>query len=211
MWCEWVCIWDRKRSQIWSFSELHKHLFILSIWWNVPIYIIILPLQPFCSLHLQLQMSENPYLSGTISTKATAPGIIVATGKRRDSQQTPSQNLFLLSRPCGDFLWKGIFSFVVQIMDARDFGWSVVLRSSSPSQPSHLCFCLRPSLSYTGHGALQNLHFLHLSRCHTAQPLIRKNSSPVSVSQQVWKHWKELKEMIREKTDMFGLIGRVSR
>uniref|UniRef100_G3PV98 PKD domain-containing protein n=1 Tax=Gasterosteus aculeatus aculeatus TaxID=481459 RepID=G3PV98_GASAC len=35
---------------------------------------------PFCSLHLQLQMSENPYLSGTISTKATAPGIIVATG-----------------------------------------------------------------------------------------------------------------------------------
>uniref|UniRef100_A0A8C3G8R1 PKD domain-containing protein n=1 Tax=Cyclopterus lumpus TaxID=8103 RepID=A0A8C3G8R1_CYCLU len=35
---------------------------------------------PFCSLHLQLQMSENPYLSGTISTKNSAPGIIVATG-----------------------------------------------------------------------------------------------------------------------------------
>uniref|UniRef100_A0A671UYN3 Sortilin related VPS10 domain containing receptor 3 n=1 Tax=Sparus aurata TaxID=8175 RepID=A0A671UYN3_SPAAU len=35
---------------------------------------------PFCSLHLQLQMSENPYLSGTISTKSSAPGIIVATG-----------------------------------------------------------------------------------------------------------------------------------
>uniref|UniRef100_A0A4W6CS00 Sortilin related VPS10 domain containing receptor 3 n=1 Tax=Lates calcarifer TaxID=8187 RepID=A0A4W6CS00_LATCA len=35
---------------------------------------------PFCSLHLQLQMSENPYLSGTISTKDSAPGIIVATG-----------------------------------------------------------------------------------------------------------------------------------
>lgn len=37
-------------------------------------------LQPFCSLHLQLQLSENPYLSGTISTKSSAPGIIVATG-----------------------------------------------------------------------------------------------------------------------------------
>lgn len=37
-------------------------------------------LQPFCSLHLQLQMSENPYLSGSISTKSSAPGIIVATG-----------------------------------------------------------------------------------------------------------------------------------
>uniref|UniRef100_A0A7N8YK26 Sortilin related VPS10 domain containing receptor 3 n=1 Tax=Mastacembelus armatus TaxID=205130 RepID=A0A7N8YK26_9TELE len=35
---------------------------------------------PFCSLHLQLQMSENPYLSGTISTKSSAPGIIMATG-----------------------------------------------------------------------------------------------------------------------------------
>ncbi|XP_056136544.1 VPS10 domain-containing receptor SorCS3 [Lampris incognitus] len=35
---------------------------------------------PFCSLHLQLQMSENPYLSGTISTKSSAPGILVATG-----------------------------------------------------------------------------------------------------------------------------------
>lgn len=37
-------------------------------------------LQPFCSLHLQLQISENPYLSGSISTKSSAPGIIVATG-----------------------------------------------------------------------------------------------------------------------------------
>ncbi|XP_017289385.1 VPS10 domain-containing receptor SorCS3 [Kryptolebias marmoratus] len=35
---------------------------------------------PFCSLHLQLQMSENPYVSGTISSKSSAPGIIVATG-----------------------------------------------------------------------------------------------------------------------------------
>ncbi|KAG7267824.1 hypothetical protein CRUP_017368, partial [Coryphaenoides rupestris] len=35
---------------------------------------------PFCSLHLQLQMSENPYLSGAISSKSSAPGIIVATG-----------------------------------------------------------------------------------------------------------------------------------
>nr|XP_057942775.1 VPS10 domain-containing receptor SorCS3-like [Doryrhamphus excisus] len=35
---------------------------------------------PFCSLHLQLQTSENPYLSGAISTKSSAPGIIVATG-----------------------------------------------------------------------------------------------------------------------------------
>ncbi|KAK1166672.1 VPS10 domain-containing receptor SorCS3-like isoform X1 [Acipenser oxyrinchus oxyrinchus] len=35
---------------------------------------------PFCSLHLHLQVSENPYTSGSISSKASAPGIIVATG-----------------------------------------------------------------------------------------------------------------------------------
>lgn len=37
--------------------------------------------QPFCSLHLQLEMSENPYTSGPITSKKTVPGIIVATGR----------------------------------------------------------------------------------------------------------------------------------
>nr|KAF6425794.1 sortilin related VPS10 domain containing receptor 3 [Molossus molossus] len=37
-------------------------------------------LLPFCSLHLHLQTSENPYSSGRISSKATAPGLVVATG-----------------------------------------------------------------------------------------------------------------------------------
>uniref|UniRef100_A0A8C3E4T7 VPS10 domain-containing receptor SorCS3 n=1 Tax=Corvus moneduloides TaxID=1196302 RepID=A0A8C3E4T7_CORMO len=35
---------------------------------------------PFCSLHLRLQLSENPYTSGSISSKETAPGLLVATG-----------------------------------------------------------------------------------------------------------------------------------
>lgn len=37
--------------------------------------------QPFCSLHLQLEMSENPYTSGPVTSKKTVPGIIVATGR----------------------------------------------------------------------------------------------------------------------------------
>ncbi|XP_069897521.1 VPS10 domain-containing receptor SorCS3-like, partial [Dipodomys merriami] len=36
-------------------------------------------LLPFCSLHLHLQLSENPYSSGRISSKETAPGLVVAT------------------------------------------------------------------------------------------------------------------------------------
>ncbi|XP_048843157.1 VPS10 domain-containing receptor SorCS3 [Brienomyrus brachyistius] len=35
---------------------------------------------PFCSLHLHLQISENPYTSGSILSKTSAPGVIVATG-----------------------------------------------------------------------------------------------------------------------------------
>uniref|UniRef100_A0A5F8HH65 Sortilin related VPS10 domain containing receptor 3 n=1 Tax=Monodelphis domestica TaxID=13616 RepID=A0A5F8HH65_MONDO len=38
-------------------------------------------LLPFCSLHLHLQISENPYSSGRISSKDTAPGLVVATGE----------------------------------------------------------------------------------------------------------------------------------
>lgn len=39
--------------------------------------------QPFCSLHLQLQMSENPYVSGSITTKNSVPGVIIAIGKKK--------------------------------------------------------------------------------------------------------------------------------
>ncbi|KAI1886816.1 hypothetical protein AGOR_G00199700 [Albula goreensis] len=35
---------------------------------------------PFCSLHLHLFMPESPYTSGSISSRSSAPGIIVATG-----------------------------------------------------------------------------------------------------------------------------------
>ena len=38
------------------------------------------PWQPFCSLHLHLEMLENPYTSGPITSKKSVPGIIVATG-----------------------------------------------------------------------------------------------------------------------------------
>ncbi|KAG7219604.1 hypothetical protein INR49_018981 [Caranx melampygus] len=36
--------------------------------------------QPFCSLHLHLHVSENPYTSGNIVSKDSAPGIIIASG-----------------------------------------------------------------------------------------------------------------------------------
>ncbi|KAM9490521.1 VPS10 domain-containing receptor SorCS3-like [Salvelinus alpinus] len=52
---------------------------------------------PFCSLHLQLQTSENPYLSGSISTKASAPGIIVATGNIESELSNDNVGMFISS------------------------------------------------------------------------------------------------------------------
>lgn len=37
--------------------------------------------QPYCSLHLHLHVSENPYTSGNIVSKDSAPGIIIASGE----------------------------------------------------------------------------------------------------------------------------------
>lgn len=37
--------------------------------------------QPYCSLHLHLHVSENPYTSGNIVSKESAPGIIIASGE----------------------------------------------------------------------------------------------------------------------------------
>lgn len=37
--------------------------------------------QPYCSLHLHLHVSANPYTSGNIASRDSAPGIIVASGE----------------------------------------------------------------------------------------------------------------------------------
>ncbi|KAK7930692.1 hypothetical protein WMY93_007087 [Mugilogobius chulae] len=62
---------------------------------------------PFCSLHLQLQMSENPYLSGAITTKSSAPGIIVATGNIGPELSYNNVGMFI-SSDAGNS-WRQIF------------------------------------------------------------------------------------------------------
>lgn len=39
-------------------------------------------LQPDCHLHLHLRWADNPYVSGTVHTKDTAPGLIMGAGRR---------------------------------------------------------------------------------------------------------------------------------
>ncbi|XP_076839029.1 VPS10 domain-containing receptor SorCS3 isoform X1 [Brachyhypopomus gauderio] len=62
---------------------------------------------PFCSLHLQLQMSENPYLSGSITTKGSVPGVIVATGNIGSELSYNSVGMFV-SSDAGN-TWRHIF------------------------------------------------------------------------------------------------------
>lgn len=44
-------------------------------------------LQPDCHLHLHLRWADNPYVSGTVHTKDSAPGLIMGAG------ESPQQNL----------------------------------------------------------------------------------------------------------------------
>ncbi|XP_052437367.1 VPS10 domain-containing receptor SorCS3 [Carassius gibelio] len=62
---------------------------------------------PSCSLHLHLQMSENPYTPDTISTKHSAPGIIVATGNIGPELSFSNTGMFI-SSDAGN-TWRQIF------------------------------------------------------------------------------------------------------
>lgn len=53
-------------------------------WLSLIVWIIdfvISCVQPYCSLHLHLHVSANPYTSGNIASRESAPGIIVASGE----------------------------------------------------------------------------------------------------------------------------------
>ncbi|KAG9268232.1 VPS10 domain-containing receptor SorCS3-like [Astyanax mexicanus] len=62
---------------------------------------------PSCSLHLHLQMSENPYTPDTILTKHTAPGLIVARGNV-GVELSLTQSAMFISSDAGN-TWRQIF------------------------------------------------------------------------------------------------------
>ncbi|XP_058508169.1 VPS10 domain-containing receptor SorCS3 [Solea solea] len=62
---------------------------------------------PFCSLHLHLEMSENPYTSGPITSKKSVPGIIVATGNIGTELSSTSLGMFITADAGNS--WRQIF------------------------------------------------------------------------------------------------------
>ncbi|XP_004077390.2 VPS10 domain-containing receptor SorCS3 [Oryzias latipes] len=62
---------------------------------------------PFCSLHLHLEMSENPYTSGPITSKKSVPGIIIATGNIGTELSSTNLGMFITSDAGNS--WRQIF------------------------------------------------------------------------------------------------------
>uniref|UniRef100_A0A8C3INX8 VPS10 domain-containing receptor SorCS1 n=1 Tax=Chrysemys picta bellii TaxID=8478 RepID=A0A8C3INX8_CHRPI len=64
-------------------------------------------LLPYCSLHLHLKVSENPYTSGNIASRDTAPSIIVASGNIGTELSDNDISMFV-SSDAGN-TWRQIF------------------------------------------------------------------------------------------------------
>ncbi|XP_041839727.1 LOW QUALITY PROTEIN: VPS10 domain-containing receptor SorCS3 [Melanotaenia boesemani] len=103
---------------------------------------------PFCSLHLQLQTSENPYVSGTISTKSSAPGIIVATGNIGPELSYNNVGMFI-SSDAGNS-WRPIFEEEHNIWFLDKGGALVAVKQ--PSVPTrHLWVSFDEGRQWTQH------------------------------------------------------------
>uniref|UniRef100_A0A9L0TDL7 Sortilin related VPS10 domain containing receptor 3 n=1 Tax=Equus caballus TaxID=9796 RepID=A0A9L0TDL7_HORSE len=93
-------------------------------------------LLPFCSLHLHLQISENPYSSGRISSKETAPGLVVATGNIGPELSYTDIGVFISSD--GGNTWRQIFDEEYNVW-FLDWGGALVAMKHTPLPVRHLC------------------------------------------------------------------------
>uniref|UniRef100_A0A7M4F0H0 Sortilin related VPS10 domain containing receptor 3 n=1 Tax=Crocodylus porosus TaxID=8502 RepID=A0A7M4F0H0_CROPO len=90
---------------------------------------------PFCSLHLHLQISENPYTSGSISSKETAPGLLVATGNIGSELSYADIGMFVSSD--GGNSWRQIFEEEYNVW-YLDWGGALVAMKHTSMPIRHL-------------------------------------------------------------------------
>lgn len=86
-------------------------------------------LLPYCSLHLHLKVSENPYTSGNIASRDTAPGIIVASGNI-GSELTESDISMFISSDAGNS-WRQIFEEEHSVLYLDQGGVLVAMKHTS--------------------------------------------------------------------------------
>ncbi|XP_036402233.1 VPS10 domain-containing receptor SorCS1-like isoform X1 [Megalops cyprinoides] len=90
---------------------------------------------PYCSLHLHLHVSDNPYTSGNIASKDSAPGIIVASGSIGSELTTTNVSVFITS-DAGN-TWSQIFDEEYSVL-YLDQGGALVAIRHTPLPIRHL-------------------------------------------------------------------------
>ncbi|XP_060097684.1 VPS10 domain-containing receptor SorCS1 isoform X2 [Heteronotia binoei] len=86
-------------------------------------------LLPYCSLHLHLKVSENPYTSGNIASRDTAPGIIVASGNIGTELSDSDISMFV-SSDAGN-TWRQIFEEEHSVLYLDQGGVLVAMKHTS--------------------------------------------------------------------------------
>uniref|UniRef100_A0A667Y410 Sortilin related VPS10 domain containing receptor 1 n=1 Tax=Myripristis murdjan TaxID=586833 RepID=A0A667Y410_9TELE len=82
--------------------------------------------QPYCSLHLHLHVSENPYTSGNIVSKDSAPGIIIASGVVGPELTSTNVSIFITS-DAGN-TWREVFEEEYSVLFLNQGGALVAIR-----------------------------------------------------------------------------------
>ncbi|MEQ2225552.1 VPS10 domain-containing receptor SorCS1, partial [Ilyodon furcidens] len=82
--------------------------------------------QPYCSLHLHLHVSENPYASGNIVSKDTAPGVIIASGVVGPELSSVNVSIFITS-DAGN-TWREVFQEEFSVFFLNQGGSLVAIR-----------------------------------------------------------------------------------
>ncbi|XP_059955825.1 VPS10 domain-containing receptor SorCS1 isoform X4 [Mesoplodon densirostris] len=86
-------------------------------------------LLPYCSLHLHLKVSENPYTSGIIASRDTAPSIIVASGNI-GAELSDSDISMFVSSDAGN-TWRQIFEEEHSVLYLDQGGVLVAMKHTS--------------------------------------------------------------------------------
>ncbi|XP_058638152.1 VPS10 domain-containing receptor SorCS2 isoform X1 [Onychostoma macrolepis] len=85
--------------------------------------------QPDCHLHLHLRWADNPYVSGTVHTKDSAPGLIMGAGNLGSQLVEYKEEMYITS-DCGK-TWKQVFEEEHHILYLDHGGVIVAIKDTS--------------------------------------------------------------------------------
>uniref|UniRef100_A0A2K6G9R0 VPS10 domain-containing receptor SorCS2 n=1 Tax=Propithecus coquereli TaxID=379532 RepID=A0A2K6G9R0_PROCO len=103
---------------------------------------------PDCHLHLHLRWADNPYVSGTVHTKDTAPGLIMGAGNLGSQLVEYKEEMYITS-DCGH-TWRQVFEEEHHIL-YLDHGGVIVAIKDTSIPLKILKFSLDEGLSWSTH------------------------------------------------------------